>query len=568
LLRYKMRFPGGFRLILFPLMALLGAGGFSLASCQRERPALFPVRRAGLAALSRDAAAGTLDISRPKKLEYRFDPQSAAPSFASLEIEYSLTPSPGGEIQQQLQLALSISGNSWALPLELAFSGAESGGGENTVFHYAVPVDVFAGGFSIALAPREGKIKIPRDGTAPCFQIRSLELTGRWFGFYRPGNGHAYASPFVFVRGDDRRYVIDPPALFGPEGDVYPTVTLKAPPGQSAALEAGGRRFEALPQAGGLRIPPPLLGAGPGPLAAAGPLEEFRLTYAGLPLFPWPLAADPGLILEWPREMWRNAAWELFRWHDFPSLLIFDTADYAVQDRFFKRLAFFTEKAGFRGRLAGDREIAGLHGWNAHDYRAEDLARFFELARETNFPLSAEERELEKILLAEGIISRDSGGGIIAGSGGIISISRESAAHLRSLFMVHEAFHGLFFIDEDFRRFSRLRWEQLDGGAKRFIISYFEYQRYDITDEYLVINEFMAHILQQPASRAGRYFGQTIPSRLASSWRRGALPEKDEASGSWPALAAAFGAEAEAFSAYVYRRWGLAAGRVWMISAD
>jgi hypothetical protein len=43
------------------------------------------------------------------------------------------------------------------------------------------------------------------------------------------------------------------------------------------------------------------------------------------------------------------------------------------------------------------------------------------------------------------------------------------------------------------------------------------------------------------------------------------LPEKDEASNSWPDLALAFHAEAEAFSAYVNRRWSLSAGRVWDI---
>jgi hypothetical protein len=233
-----------------------------------------------------------------------------------------------------------------------------------------------------------------------------------------------------------------------------------------------------------------------------------------------------------------------------------------VQDRLLKRLAFFVEKTGFRGRLAPDAEIADLHGWNAHDYRAEDLALFFDAARRSYFPLSGEERGLETILLNEGVI-RETTGGIAAGSGGIISVSRESADYLRFRFMVHEGFHGLFFIDEDFRDFSRRRWERLPATAKRFIVSFFEYQQYDIKDEYLLINEFMAHILQQPVSQAGEYFGRNLPSRLETSWRRTALPPKDNASGSWPSLAAVFTSETEAFSAYVNQRWGLAAGRVW-----
>jgi hypothetical protein len=246
-------------------------------------------------------------------------------------------------------------------------------------------------------------------------------------------------------------------------------------------------------------------------------------------------------------------------------LLIFDTADYAVQNRLFKRLAFFVEKAGFRGRLAHDAAIAELHGWNAHDYRAEDLARFFQAARELNFPLLAEERELERILLRAGII-KEVNSAIQAGEGGIISISRESPDYLRYRFMAHEGFHGLFFIDEDFRAFTRGRWQQLPSEAKRFLVSFCGFQQYDAADEYLLVNELMAHILQQSVSGASRYFGQTLPAQLEDSWRKAHLPAKDEVSNSWPTLATAFTREAEAFSAYVNNRWGLAAGRVHLIT--
>jgi hypothetical protein len=278
-----------------------------------------------------------------------------------------------------------------------------------------------------------------------------------------------------------------------------------------------------------------------------------------------PIPADPGIVLDYPQEFWRDPRYEVFRWDGFPSVLIFDTADYAVQDNLFKRLAFFTEKAGFRGRLAPDEEIAGLHGWNAHDYRGEDLAAFFETARAARFPLLPEERELEEILLASGIILKGENGRITAGEGAVISISRESPDYLRSRLFVHEGFHGLFFIDEEFREFSRRRWENLAPFAKRFIRSFFDYQHYDITDTYLVINEFMAHCLQQPLSQASRYFGQNLPARLEGTWRREVLPEKDEASGSWPELASAFRKEAEAFSAYVNRRWGFTAGGIFRI---
>jgi hypothetical protein len=221
-----------------------------------------------------------------------------------------------------------------------------------------------------------------------------------------------------------------------------------------------------------------------------------------------------------------------------------------------------------------DRELEGLHGWNAHDYRAEDLARFFETARRADFSLSPEEEELGEILLGAGILRRSGGGGTPEGeyqpgAGALISISRESQDYLRSLFMIHEGFHGLFFIDEDFRDFSRRRWENLDPGAKGFIRSYFDSQRYDLEDSYLMVNEFMAYCLQQPVSQAGNYFGETLAGRIdANPWRRRVLPPREESPGgpSWPGLARTFTREAEAFSAYVDRRWGLAAGRIRQIS--
>ena len=282
-----------------------------------------------------------------------------------------------------------------------------------------------------------------------------------------------------------------------------------------------------------------------------------------------PVTADPGIVLSYPIGRWRDRRYEVFRWDAFPEILIFDTADYAVQDRLFKRLAFFVEKAGFRGRLASDAEIAGLHGWNAHDYRALDLANFFEAARKNNFPLLREERELETILLETGIVRRNSASEIIAGRGAIVSISRESETSLRTRFMAHEGFHGIYFIDEDFRNFSRQRWEIFPAAAKKFLLSFFEFQAYDTNDQNLVINEFMAHVLQQSVAQAAWYFGEYQPNRMiaTSPWRRASLPEKAAVSSDgrsyWPDIAAAFTAEGEAFSRYVNQRWGLAAGRVW-----
>ncbi|MDR0443919.1 MAG: hypothetical protein LBH44_10975 [Treponema sp.] len=521
---------------------------FSL-SCAKENPVHFSVMGtdAILFAQSRAAQEGRLNLSKPQKLEYRFDDTFYVPPNSSLEIEYHFSVLPSQQKREKYSLVLNTGAVSWELPMDIHG------------ILYSIPVDDdFEGHFSIALNSAGKSKKI--DDEPVIFQIHSIGFYEQCFGFSSDSDTYPRYTPFVY-RNDNGSYVIDVPASFMPE---KPLAEIEAvfSSGRNL-LEFAGRRFETLPGTERIYIPP-VYPAEPA-ILSGDKIHSFWLNVHQIPApFPEPISADPALVIEWPKENWRNSAYEIFRWETFPSVLIFDYADYAVQDRMLKRLAFFVEKAGFRGRLARDAEIAALHGWNAHDYRAEDLARFFDAARKTVFPLSDEELELEMILLNEGII-RESSGGITAGAGAIISITRESPDYLRYRFMVHEGFHGLFFIDEDFRDFSRRRWEQLSAPAKRFIVSFFDFQQYDTKDEYLLVNEFMAHVLQQTVSQAGDYFGRNLPSRLDSTWRQAHLPPKN-ASGTWPSLASAFTAEAEAFSVYVNQRWGLSAGRVWSLN--
>ncbi|MCL2093518.1 MAG: hypothetical protein FWH12_04905 [Treponema sp.] len=283
-----------------------------------------------------------------------------------------------------------------------------------------------------------------------------------------------------------------------------------------------------------------------------------------------PILADPGQILSWPQSSWRDRRFEVFSWDRYPEILIFDTADFEIQAKLFKRLAFFVEKSGFRGRLAHDHEIAHLHGWNAHNYRAEDLANFFQTARLNDFPLLEEEWELEYILYSAGVLRWDAQRGITAGRGAVLSISREgSHQSLRPRFMAHEVFHGLFFIDQDFRNFSQRRWEALPDYARTFFLGWLNLSAYDITDEYLVVNEFMGHILQFPPANIPWYFGEHLPNQMAAptAGLRSILPAREtrtlEGRPFWPDLAETFAREADAFSLYVTQRWNLQPGRPW-----
>ncbi len=275
-----------------------------------------------------------------------------------------------------------------------------------------------------------------------------------------------------------------------------------------------------------------------------------------------PLVTDPGLIPQWPKEAWRHDDYELFEWEQFPGLLFFDTANYKVQDDFFKRLAFFTEKTGYIGTLVSDRDLAGQHGFNAHDYRSETLAAFFTLAEATGFPLNKKELLLRDILLHNGIIEK-AANGYGAGYGAVISLSQESAMYLRNTFIAHEGFHGIFFVDEEFRSQVAGVYQNADPQALRFLHRYFSLYaslNYNINDTYLMHNEFMAYVMQQSVGRTGAYFADNLARRgsmLRSEPELCAYIQSSKGEG--------FRVASEALSKYVFGRWGLEAGRVSLV---
>jgi hypothetical protein len=223
--------------------------------------------------------------------------------------------------------------------------------------------------------------------------------------------------------------------------------------------------------------------------------------------------ADFGRILRSPPAD-PAADYDLYRWDLLPSVLIFDFRNYEVQDSYLKRLAFFVEKLGFKGRLAADAEIAGLHGWNAHDYRPEDLAAFFEKARVEGFALSKAELALRDLLLDRGVILRKAEA-FAPGQGAIISITRESEAYLRTMFLTHESTHALYFADPDYRAFVQRAWASMDKDEKWFWKLYFGWMNYNVADEYLMANEYQAYLLQQTLPQVEDYFTKTLPARLA-----------------------------------------------------
>ena len=276
-----------------------------------------------------------------------------------------------------------------------------------------------------------------------------------------------------------------------------------------------------------------------------------------------PIKVDPGLIMKWSRNNWRGNDYELFEWDRFPGVLLFDISTYAVQDDFFRRLAFFVEKAGFKGRLLSDSELKGKHGYNAHDYKADDLARFFEKARVENFPLNEKELLLKEILAYNGVIHIASNGEVSAGSGAAISISQESPLYLRSQFIAHEGWHGIFFVDEEFRNTVASIYYTIDPQTLAYMRRYFQVTsslNYDVRDDYLMKNEFMAYLLQQPVSSTAAYFVNMAKREHSQQMA------KREADYIINTAGLGFESAATLLDEYVSDRWNLNAGRVWLIT--
>ena len=239
------------------------------------------------------------------------------------------------------------------------------------------------------------------------------------------------------------------------------------------------------------------------PIGAEQPPRQVQVP--SLTEIPEPTSASLQSIEGDSGDLSQGSAFAIYRWDRFPQVIVLDMADFTEQDCMFSRLAFFLEKRGYRGRLLTDTQLAGKHGWNAHDYGADGLASFFNAAAATRFPLDPEETLLRGIALREGIVTRR-GDSLLPGSGAILSISRSSSKYERILLLAHESYHGVYFCMAKYRELCARTWAATPASERRFVRRLLEYLGYDDSDSSLVVNEFQAYLLQQPKSMAPAYF--------------------------------------------------------------
>lgn len=262
---------------------------------------------------------------------------------------------------------------------------------------------------------------------------------------------------------------------------------------------------------------------------------------------------DPGCLLH--IDLPEGQALDYFFWDANPDVAMLLFKDYATQDAYLKRLAFFVEKKGFVGRLARDEEIAGLHGWNAHDYRAEDLARFFSEAKRLDFPLNPQESWLLSFLESSGTIVRH-GSRFSPGKGALISVSQESPPYLRRLFLTHELSHAIFFTDQGYRDLVDRLWASMGKEERYFWLLYFGWMNYDTRSDYLMANELQSYLVQQGLGGVEKYFQETLPGRLLENHPELEKPLKEY----MEAYGEEFLAKAKALDEWLKRNYSLRAG--------
>lgn len=267
---------------------------------------------------------------------------------------------------------------------------------------------------------------------------------------------------------------------------------------------------------------------------------------------PAPVIASIPSIERLSGDLLDDAAFAIYRWDRFPSVIVFDMVDFTEQDRMFSRLAFYLEKRGYRGRLLSDAQLAGKHGWNAHDYGPDGLAAFFTAAEEARFPLDAEEILLRGIALREGILSRQ-GGAFAPGAGAVLSISRASGRYERILLLAHESYHGIFFCSSEYRSLCERLWQEAPAPERLFMRRLLGALGYDPASHVLVVNEFQAYLLQQPRPVAASYFERV--GKLVAD--QSGVPTADEV---LPALLK----DEAALEAFLEKRYAVEAGGAYL----
>ena len=220
-----------------------------------------------------------------------------------------------------------------------------------------------------------------------------------------------------------------------------------------------------------------------------------------------------------------DADWQA-RWlRDNGAVLVIQFPGLQAQGHALNRAAALIEKGGMRrDRVLTDTELqaaVAASGDNeasyflGHDYRAEDLGRFYSLAQAQAVALNADELRLRQLLLDAGLLQA-AGPGQFSGAPGraLITFSAEQAddpatpqdesmdGRRRESVLRHELSHGRYFTDGRYRDHCWRFWrEQLSETERLAWRHYLDRLGYDPGNEELMVNETQALLMHTPDAR-------------------------------------------------------------------
>ena len=207
-------------------------------------------------------------------------------------------------------------------------------------------------------------------------------------------------------------------------------------------------------------------------------------------------------------------------------ILVFDFPNLTSQGRALNRLAVLVEKPDApRDRVLSDAELAAyLAGagtsaetlYFGHDYRAADVARFFDLARAGGIALNPDEVAVRGALIGQRFMHlTDSVYRAIPPDQALVSVVQLQADDpatpadetvdpgLRATILRHELSHGIFFTDRAYREYCKRFWRQvLSRGERELFRKFLSSAGYDPANEPVMINEAQAFLMHTPDARA------------------------------------------------------------------
>ncbi|UER67699.1 hypothetical protein LKV13_02705 [Borrelia sp. BU AG58] len=217
-----------------------------------------------------------------------------------------------------------------------------------------------------------------------------------------------------------------------------------------------------------------------------------------------PINSDLKFILNYKKENYRRDSFEIFNLIADPEIYILKFKRLKDQSLMLKRLAFFTEKKNFRGKILSNKELENKKGWTGHNYRLEDIVEFFNMAKKMNAKLNKEELILRNIIIINKLVYikdhtlrvKDKSRNIALAS---YSEDESMSKAAQMIIFMHEILHMYFFTDNNINKeISDLWHNDIPQKEKRAWIKFLDNKGYDIKTNGLVINEFYAYTIQIP----------------------------------------------------------------------